>query len=291
MLAEYGKLSLKDVLEPSIEMADGYVMDGETANVIERRKDWLKKWKYSTAVMLPHLGEKREAPVAGEIFRQPDLAATLRKLVDAEQQALKQGKNRKQAIMAAYERFYRGDIAKELVRGSAEEGGLITLDDLAKWQVKIEEPVSIDLYFSKDASGLPIAYKNYAARVQEMLRQYVRASRGKLALNIINPRPDTPEEEKATASGLTPQVAQQGGEPFYFGLIVTQADQQKTIPAFTPQREQKQWATARSPPTSRSPRARGSTRSRSTTRGTRPTASTARATTARSSSRARRRCA
>ena len=103
---------------------------------------------------------------------------------------------------------------------------------------KIEEPVSIDLYFSKDASGLPIAYKNYAARVQEMLRQYVRASRGKLTLNVVNPRPDTPEEEKATASGLTPQVAQQGGEQFFFGLIVTQADQQKTIPAFTPQREQ-----------------------------------------------------
>ena len=50
---------------------------------------------------------------------------------------------------------------------------------------KIEEPVSIDLYFSKDASGLPIAYKNYAARVQEMLRQYVRASRGKLTLNVV----------------------------------------------------------------------------------------------------------
>ncbi|PAW68971.1 MAG: ABC transporter [Opitutia bacterium Tous-C1TDCM] len=103
---------------------------------------------------------------------------------------------------------------------------------------KIEEPVSIDLYFTKDASGLPIAYKNYAARVQEMLRQYVRASRGKLTLNVVNPRPDTPEEERATASGLTPQVAQQGGEQFFFGLIVTQADQQKTIPAFTPQREQ-----------------------------------------------------
>ncbi|MEO6244614.1 MAG: Gldg family protein, partial [Opitutaceae bacterium] len=52
------------------------------------------------------------------------------------------------------------------------------------------------------------------------------------------PRPDTPEEEKATASGLQPQVAQQGGEPFYFGLIVTQADQQKTITSFAPQREQ-----------------------------------------------------
>ncbi|MEO6569701.1 MAG: Gldg family protein, partial [Opitutaceae bacterium] len=75
-------------------------------------------------------------------------------------------------------------------------------------------------------------------RVQEMLRQYVRAARGKLVLNVINPRPDTPEEEKAGAAGLQPQVAQQGGEQFFFGLVVTQADQQKTIPNFTPQREQ-----------------------------------------------------
>ncbi len=103
---------------------------------------------------------------------------------------------------------------------------------------KVEEPVVIDLYFSKDASGLPIRYKNYATRVQEMLRQYVRAGRGKLTLNVINPRPDTPDEEKATAAGLTPQVSQQGGEQFFFGLIVTQADQQKSIPAFMPNREQ-----------------------------------------------------
>ena len=103
---------------------------------------------------------------------------------------------------------------------------------------KIEEPVVIDLYFSKDASGLPIQYKNYATRVQEMLRQYVRAGRGKLTLNVITPRADTPDEEKATAAGLTPQVSQQGGEQFFFGLVVTQADQQKNIPAFAPQREQ-----------------------------------------------------
>ena len=103
---------------------------------------------------------------------------------------------------------------------------------------KIEEPVALELFYSRDASGLPIAYKNYATRVEEMLRQYARASRGKLSLNVINPRPDTPEEERATAAGLTAQVATTGGEQFYFGLIVTQADQQKTIPAFTPQREQ-----------------------------------------------------
>src|SRR3954462_449238 len=97
---------------------------------------------------------------------------------------------------------------------------------------KIEEPVSLDLYFSKDATGLPIAYKNYAARVQEMLRQYVRASHGKLTLNVINPKADTPEEEKATAGGLSPQISQQGGDQFFFGLVVTQADQQKNIAAF-----------------------------------------------------------
>jgi gamma-glutamyltranspeptidase / glutathione hydrolase len=52
-------------------------------------------------------------------------------LVEAEQQALRGGASRKQAIMAAYDRFYRGDIAQELVRGTQEEGGLITMEDLA----------------------------------------------------------------------------------------------------------------------------------------------------------------
>jgi len=141
MLAEYGKLSLREVLEPAIRMADGYPIEEETANSIERNKRWLKQWRYSRAVMLPHAGEAREAPEAGEIFRQPELAATLRKLVDAEQEALRQGKNRHDAIMAAYDRFYRGDIAQEFVRGLQEEGGLITLPDLANWRVKIEEPV------------------------------------------------------------------------------------------------------------------------------------------------------
>ncbi|HEX9293821.1 MAG TPA: gamma-glutamyltransferase, partial [Gemmatimonadales bacterium] len=141
MLAEYGKLSLREVLEPAIRMADGYPIEEETANSIERNKGWLKQWRYSRAVMLPHAGEAREAPEAGEIFRQPELAATLRKLVEAEQDALRRGKNRHDAIMAGYERFYRGDIAQEFVRGVQEEGGLITLPDLANWRVKIEEPV------------------------------------------------------------------------------------------------------------------------------------------------------
>jgi len=141
MLAEYGTMSLKDVLAPSIEMADGYPIEQQVTNTIESQKARIKEWPYSKAVFLTHLGETREAPQAGEIFRQADLAATLRKLVEAEQQALKAGKSRRDAIMAAYDRFYRGDIAQELVRGTKEQGGLITMQDLATWQVHIEEPV------------------------------------------------------------------------------------------------------------------------------------------------------
>jgi gamma-glutamyltranspeptidase/glutathione hydrolase len=142
MLAEYGTLSLGEVLAPAIELADGYPIDAETADNIERWKDKLKEWPYSKQVMLPHLGEAREAPRAGEIFRQPDLAATLRKLVEAEAQALAAGKPRKEAIQAAHDRFYRGDIAREFVRGVQEQGGLITLGDLDKWRPLLEQPLS-----------------------------------------------------------------------------------------------------------------------------------------------------
>lgn len=142
MLAEYGKLSLKDVLDPSIQLADGFPIEAQLANRIEREKQRIKDWRYSREVLLPHAGQKREAPEPGEIFKQADLAATLRKLVEAEQTALAAGKNRKDAIYAAYDRFYKGDIAREIARGTQEEGGLITTDDLAKWKVKIEEPVS-----------------------------------------------------------------------------------------------------------------------------------------------------
>jgi gamma-glutamyltranspeptidase / glutathione hydrolase len=151
MLAEYGRLSLAEVLAPAIEMADGYAIEAQLANTIERGKARIKEWPYSKQVFLPHLGERREAPEPGEVFKQADLAATLRKLVEAEHKALAAKKSRKQAIEAAYDRFYRGDIAEELVRGTREQGGLFTLEDLARWRVKIEEPVrtsykGIDVY-------------------------------------------------------------------------------------------------------------------------------------------------
>ncbi|MEO6549348.1 MAG: gamma-glutamyltransferase, partial [Ferruginibacter sp.] len=89
-------------------------------------------------------GEKRAAPEAGEIFIQKDLLATLTKMIEAEQNALKQHKSRKAAIMAAYDRFYKGDIANEFVRGCQEQGGLITMNDLAKWKPIIETPLKVN---------------------------------------------------------------------------------------------------------------------------------------------------
>jgi gamma-glutamyltranspeptidase/glutathione hydrolase len=151
MLAEYGTMSLKEVLAPAMQLASGYPIEAQTANSMERGKNMIKTWPYSKAVFLPHLGEKREAPEAGEIFVQKDLLETLSKMVEAEQNALKKGATRKAAIKAAYDRFYKGDIAKEFVRGAQEQGGLITLDDLAKWKPIEEEPThttykGIDVY-------------------------------------------------------------------------------------------------------------------------------------------------
>ena len=144
MLAEYGTMSLKQVLAPAMEMALGYPIEGATANSMEAEKARIKTWPYSKAVFLPHAGQKREAPEAGELFRQTDLHQTLQKMVDSEQQALKKGKSRKEAIYAAQDRFYKGDIAIEFAHGCQEQGGLITTADLANWKVKIEEPLKIN---------------------------------------------------------------------------------------------------------------------------------------------------
>jgi gamma-glutamyltranspeptidase/glutathione hydrolase len=146
MLAEYGRLSLADVLAPAMEMAAGYPIEASQANNMERRRKIIEQWPASRKVFLPHLddGDGRAAPHPGEIFRQPDLLATLEKLVAAEAEALRTGKDRKEAIYAAYDRFYRGDIAESLVEAVQADGGLITMEDLDRWQVYIEEPVRID---------------------------------------------------------------------------------------------------------------------------------------------------
>ena len=99
-----------------MEMAAGYPIEEVQSENIEGYKPLLRLWEDSRRVLLPHYNPRnpaeQAAPVVGEMFVQTDLLATLDKLVEAERDALAAGRNRKDAIMAAYERFYRGTLLK-----------------------------------------------------------------------------------------------------------------------------------------------------------------------------------
>ncbi|RME67691.1 MAG: ABC transporter [Verrucomicrobia bacterium] len=101
---------------------------------------------------------------------------------------------------------------------------------------KIEEPITLNFYFSRSLDALPIRFKNYATRVEEMLRQYVSKSNGMITLNVIDPKPDTDEETEARRAGVQPQTLS-NGEMLFFGLSAFQVDQEKAIPFFSPNRE------------------------------------------------------
>lgn len=139
MLAEWGTMSLAEVLAPAIEMAEGgYPIEGDAVRRVRAEAERMKQWPYTAAVFFPDGGD---GPEEGEVLVQKDLAATLHKLVDAEAEALAAGQSREEAIHAAYDRFYTGDIAREYVRGAREQGSRVTMEDLADWRVRIEEPV------------------------------------------------------------------------------------------------------------------------------------------------------
>jgi gamma-glutamyltranspeptidase/glutathione hydrolase len=146
MLAEYGTMSLGEVLAPAIQMAEGYPIEEGAVNRIEAYADTIRQWETSTEVFLPNEGPDGEPapPEVGQILRQPDLQRTLESLVETERRALEEGANRSEAIYAAYERFYEGDIAEEIVSSVREAGGLFTMEDLSEWEVRLEEPVRTD---------------------------------------------------------------------------------------------------------------------------------------------------
>jgi gamma-glutamyltranspeptidase/glutathione hydrolase len=149
MLAEWGRLPLSVVLAPAIEMADGYPIEAQLVGTVARQRERLAAWPFSKRLFFGTDGRPPAAgsadlspPEVGSLFRQPGLAKTLRRLVDAERTALAAGKDRKQAILAAYDLFYKGALAKELVAAARAEGALWTEDDLARWQVKLEPTVT-----------------------------------------------------------------------------------------------------------------------------------------------------
>lgn len=139
LLDRFGTMTLEEVFEPAIEIAEkGYAIDPMLAQSIARGQRNLSKYPTTAAIFLPG-GKPLDA---GAIFRNVDYAITLRKLVDAERQERKQrGATRSNAIKAAYERFYKGDIAQEFDRFFKENDGLLTAADLAAYKPEWTEPL------------------------------------------------------------------------------------------------------------------------------------------------------
>jgi len=144
MLAKWGTLSLADVLQPSIEMADGYPIEADPVRRIRSAREDIAQWPSSVEVYFTNPEDSLDpGPREGEIFRQPGLKRTLERLVEAEAGALAAGASREEAIMAAYDAFYRGGIGRDFVAGAREAGAWITLEDMDQWRVYLEEPVSV----------------------------------------------------------------------------------------------------------------------------------------------------
>ncbi len=138
LLDRWGTLTFAEVLAPAIDLAEnGFPMSSRLADAIARSKT-LRRYPTSLRVYFPD----GRPPKPGEIWKNPQLAATLKKLVEAERSFA--GKGRRAALRAARDRFYKGDIAREMAHFSEQNGGLFRYDDFARYEAKLEEPVSIE---------------------------------------------------------------------------------------------------------------------------------------------------
>src|SRR2546422_1385364 len=131
-LARHGRLSLAEVLAPSIELCDGFPVYPRLAMAIERLAERLREWPTSSAVFLPN----GRPPRVGEILVQRELGALFRRLVTIER--AHQSAGRANAIMSAREAIYLGDIADEIASFMRGAGGAITRDDLRAQRVRLE---------------------------------------------------------------------------------------------------------------------------------------------------------
>jgi gamma-glutamyltranspeptidase / glutathione hydrolase len=133
MLSKWGTKTFAEVLQPAIELAERGVPIGGRGLMSQA----LQKYPTSVKLFAPPNGQRWSE---GEVWKNPDLARTLRRLVDAEKQASGQG--RLAGLKAARDRFYKGDIAREMGKFSEENGGLFRYEDFAGYTAKLEEPVS-----------------------------------------------------------------------------------------------------------------------------------------------------
>src|SRR5689334_3836390 len=138
-LDKFGTKTLGEVIEPAIQLADGFPIDELRVQYIRTRSSVFSQWPDAKRIFLPN----GEVPKVGDVFVQADLARTLRGIVRAEKLAAKgTGNNRHAGLMAARDYFYRGPIARRIGAYMQANGGLLAADDFARFSAKVGEPVS-----------------------------------------------------------------------------------------------------------------------------------------------------
>ena len=138
LLDRWGTMSFEQVLQPAIDLAEnGFPLSELGASYIANTKKILK-YPTTTKIYLPD----GRPPKAGELLKNPDLARTLKKLVEAEKANRTRGRHA--ALQAARDRFYKGDIARDLAAFSEANGGLFRYQDFAEYTAEVETPVSIN---------------------------------------------------------------------------------------------------------------------------------------------------
>ncbi|MDP9052745.1 MAG: gamma-glutamyltransferase [Acidobacteriota bacterium] len=148
-LREYGTKSFSEVVEPALELADESAIDELRSGSIAASKEFFTLWPMSMKHFMPN----GRAPMPGEIFRQPDLAASIRGMVEAESKVLKAGGSRAAGIDAVRDYFYRGEIAKKIDAFSRGHDGLLRYDDMAGFRLTPEEPVSTEFHGARVYKG------------------------------------------------------------------------------------------------------------------------------------------
>ncbi len=139
-LRDFGTKSFAEAIQPAIELADGLPIDEMRSGSIARSRRFFELWPDSKNTFLPN----GQVPMPGEIFRQPNLAKTLRSMAAAEKKALAGGASRLAAIDAVRDFFYRGDIAHRIDAFMRANDGLLRYEDMAAFKLEPEEPVSTD---------------------------------------------------------------------------------------------------------------------------------------------------
>jgi gamma-glutamyltranspeptidase/glutathione hydrolase len=151
-LLRFGTLTLKDVLEPAIDYAEsGFpVYPGLRSAVAGLARRFRDEWPTSAAVYLPN----DRVPAVGELHKNPDWTATLKKAVEAETREKKRG--RADAIQSAIDWWYRGEVAEKIVSfmektevrdaSGKKHKGLLTKEDFAAWKPEADEPASVDYH-------------------------------------------------------------------------------------------------------------------------------------------------